>query len=248
VQTKWRAAKRAIGSSAGAPFAYEDKIEVPSPALESIPAKTERLRGILERWRRSEPTMQPFDKAVSLDARVASVHATCSGFIAAATVDEKAVLLSSNSSRVSTDLDSQIEACLACESDELETNAEDYQRVVDQIRAWFDRTLAAASAGVGGSRSRARKLLLHRIDAAIERAPPHIRIARSQVAARARKIATGEHGAAFEEELDLLARSLLPDHEWLAAVADLASWHTEERDPHSARLTIHAVLLLRETP
>ncbi|HEV7839460.1 MAG TPA: hypothetical protein VGO75_15435, partial [Gemmatimonadaceae bacterium] len=79
-------------------------------------------------------------------------------------------------------------------------------------------------------------------------APPHVRMARSRVAARARKIATRAHGAALEGELELLAHSPLPDHEWLAAVADLDLSNTRERDPNPATLTLHAVLLLRETP
>ena len=248
VQMKWRAAKRLIGSSARSPLADERKAETPISALESVPAKTERLRGILELWRRSQPALERFDNADFLVAPVASVRATCSGFIAALSIDEKPVLLCSISSRLSTELDSQIAACLACESEELETGPEDYQRVFNQIRGWFDHDLAAEAAGVGASRSRARKLLLQRINAAIESAPPHVRIARSRIAARARKIATSEHGAALEAELDLLARSLQPDHEWLAAVAGLGSLHTRERDTHPATLTIHAVLLLRETP
>ena len=248
VQQKWRAAKRAIGSSASAPFSDEGKTEAPTAPLESVPAKTEQLRGILERWRRSEPTGEPLGEAQSLGPRVASVRTTCSGFIAAVLVDEKPVLLSSLSSRVSTDLDSQIAACLACESDELKTDPADYQRVVSQIHAWFDHDLAAASAGVGVSRPRARKRVLNRIDATIERAPPHVRMSISRIAARARKIATSECGAALERELDLLAHSLQPDHEWLAAVADLGSRSTEERDTHPATLTLHAVLLLRERP
>jgi hypothetical protein len=148
---------------------------------------------------------------------------------------------------VSTDLECQIAACLLCEGDDLETDLEDYQRAVNRIHDWFDREIAAESAGVGVSRSRARKRLLNRIDATIERAPPHVRISRSRIAARARKIATGEHGAALEADLDLLAQSPLPDHEWLAAVAGLGSRHTKQRDRHPATLTIHAVLLLRGT-
>ena len=247
VREKWRVAKRAVGSSANAPFSDEGETEAPGAAVESLPAKTERLRRILERWRHLETSSERSDVAEPPGAFVASVHATSSGFIAAMTVDEKPVLLSSISSRVSTDLDSQIAACLLCDGDDLETDREDYERAIKRIHGWFDHELAAASAGVGGSTSRARKRLLNRIDAAIERAPPHVRISRCRIAARARKIATGEHGAALETDLDLLAHSPLPDHEWLTAVAGLGSKHTRQRDTHPKTLTIHAVLLLRET-
>jgi hypothetical protein len=73
-----------------------------------------------------------------------------------------------------------------------------------------------------------------------------VRISRSRDAARARSIAAGEHGAAFEAELDLLAHSLLPDDQLLAAVVALDSKRAEERGSHPARLTIHAVVLLTE--
>jgi len=248
VQRKWSAAKHAIGSTARPPFADARSAEIPTSVLDSVPEKTERLRGILESWRRSEPMVERIDGAESLDAPVASVQATHSGFVAALSVDDQPFLLSSISGRVSTDLDCQIAACLSCEGAELETEPEDYQGVVDQIRAWFHHDRAAESAGVGGSRPRARKRLLSRIDAAIESSPPHVRISRSRDAARARSIATGDHGTALEAELDLLANSLLPDGQLLAAVAALDSKRVEERGSHPARPTIHAVLMLRETP
>jgi superfamily II DNA or RNA helicase len=247
VQKKWSAAKHAIGSTARPPFA-DARTEMPISVLDSVPEKTERLRGILESWRRSEPIVEQIGAAASQDAHVASVQATHSGFVAALSVDNKPLLVSSLSNRVSTELDCQIAACLSCEGAELETESKDFQEVVDQIRAWFHHDRAAESAGVGGSRPRARKRLLSRIDAAIESSPPHVRISRSRDAARARIIATGEHGAALEAELDLLAHSLLPDDRLLAAVAALGSKRSEERGSHPARLAIHAVLLLRETP
>jgi hypothetical protein len=247
VQNKWRAAKRTIGSSASAPFADLRKGEASSSALESVPAKTERLRGILERWRNSEPTTECVADSESPVTSVASVRAPGSGFVGAVTVDEKPVLLVSTSNRISIDIESQIATCLLCEGYPVETDEENYRRAVNQIHAWFDYELAAASAGVGGSRSHVQRQLLNRIDTTIERAPPHVRISRSRIAARARKIATGEHGAALEADLDLLARSPLPDHEWLIAVAALESRHTEEHEINPATLTIQAVLLLRAT-
>ncbi len=248
VQTKWKTAKRAVGSSKSAPLEDQGMTEGWIPTFDSIPAKTEQLRGILERWRRSESTTQRFEYAAALPARVASVHATRSGFIAAVSVEDKPVLVTSISNRVSTDPDSQIAACLLDQGDDLETDAAEFQRVVNRIHTWFNHELAAASAGVGGSKSRARKRLVNRIDATIERAPPHIRTSRCRIAARARKVAISAHGAAVEAELDLLARSQLPDYEWLTAVAGLESRRSREQDSQPETLVIHAVLLLRDTP
>ena len=247
VQRKWWRAKRAIGSSDNGPFTDERETGASASALPTVPARTERLRGILETWRRLEPTAFCFDEAESPGTHVASMNATCSGFIAAVSIGEKAMLLAATSTRISTDLDAQIAACLACEGDEMVAARNEYQRAVKRICAWFNHQLAAASAGVGGSRSRVRKRLLNRIDATIERAPPHIRVSRLTVAARARKVATGDHGAAIEADLESLARSDLPDHEWLAAVAGLESRPANQQDIHPATLTIHAVLLLRDS-
>ena len=241
VQAKWGEAKRAIGSSASAPFAPRVDAEEENPVLESIPAKTERLRGILERWRR------PRCASELVDVSVASVRAQRRGFVAALSVEDKPLLLASVAGYVSEDLDSQIAACLICEGDDLETAPEDYEVAVNQIHAWFEHDLASASAGVAGSQSRARRVLLNRIESAIQSVPPHVRTRRSQIAARARDIATSQHGAAFESELRLLAHSPLPDHEWLEAVAGLAH-QAQQRVAHpTATLRIHALLLMRES-
>ncbi len=242
VQKKWGTAKRTIGSSANAPFALQVDTGEESSVLDSVPAKTERLRGILERWRRPHTTSEP------LDAYVASVHARRSGFVAAVSVEDRPLVLSSISGCVSADLDSQIAACLLCEGDELETDPEAYGIAINQIQSWFEHHLASASAGVADSQSRARKRLLSRIDSAIQNAPPHVRSTRSRVAARARKIATRQHGAALEAELESLAHSTLPDKEWLDAVAGLEPARpAREQVAHPATLKIHAMLMMRET-
>jgi hypothetical protein len=75
-----------------------------------------------------------------------------------------------------------------------------------------------------------RKRLVNRIDAAIENAPPHSRTQRLVRAAKARNVATAQHGAAIEAELDALARTPLSDDEWLAAIA-----HLESARPKSSR-------------
>jgi superfamily II DNA/RNA helicase len=241
VQRKWSKAKRAIGSSSNAPFEGEVDTRAASSRVESAPAKAQRLHVILERWRRLQPNSDCFD------AQVATVYAPADGFIAAVSVDDRPLLLASTSGCVSVNLDAQIEACLLCESDELRTNPDDYRDAVERIHSWLEQDLAASSAGVASSHSRVRRHFLQRIESAIRNAPPHLRTSRSQVAARARSIATSQRGAALEAELELLARSKLPDHELLMAVVALecgGQWgqRTANRAP---TLAIHAVLLLR---
>jgi superfamily II DNA or RNA helicase len=243
VQRKWSTGKRAIGSSANAPFAAGVEAEEESTVPENIPAKTERLRGILESWRSSDAESESFG------ASVASVHASRPGFVAAVSVGDTPLLLCSVSNCISAELDSLISACLPCEGDELETSPEDYEIAVNQIHAWFEHELASVSAGVAGSQSRARRQLLNRIDSAIQNAPPHVRAARSLVAARARNIVISQHGAARETELTLLAHSPLPDHEWLEALARLEPARPAKQRvaPLGATLKIHALLLMGPT-
>ncbi len=250
VRRKWDAAKRAIGSSAEAPFAGEGEAESQVVVPDSVPAKAERLRRILEGWRRAGIALQSLAAPTEpVDTYVTSVPAPCAGFVAAASVGNEPVLLTALSGAVSACLDSQIAACLLCDGDELKTDPGEYERSIEQVHAWFERHLASTAAGVEGSQSPPRKRLLARIDAAIENALPQVRISRSGIAARARRVATSHHGASLEAELDLLAHSTLPDHEWLDALVRLQSAHLDtKRDAHPAKLTIHALLLLCETP
>jgi len=243
VQGKWGVAKGAIGSSANAPFPLQVDTDGDSSVLESIPAKTERLRGILERWR------SPDSSSTSADPDTASVHASRSGFVASVSVGNKPLLLVAISGCPTTDLDSQIAACLICEGREIETGREDYEVAINQIHAWFEHELASVSAGVAGSQSRARKRLLNRIDSAIQRAPPHVRTTSSEAASRARSIATRQHGAALETELESLAQLPLSDLEWLEAVAKLEPARPGKKQiaHHTPRLEIHALLLLSAT-
>jgi superfamily II DNA or RNA helicase len=244
VQRKWSKAKRAIGSSSNAPFEDAGDTRAGCASLESAPAKAQRLRAILESWRRQQPDSD------CLDAQVATVHAPATGFIAAVSVNGGSLLLASLAADVSENLDAQIEACLLCDGAEVTTDTDDYRNAVDRIHAWIEHDLASASAGVAGSRSRVQRQLLQRIESAILNAPPHVRAARSLVAARARNIATSQHGAALEAELALLAQSPLPDHPWLEAVVGLKfDDRLGQPTPHLAQaVTIHAALLLRPRP
>jgi superfamily II DNA or RNA helicase len=243
VQAKWDEARRAIGSSTDAPFAAQLDRKTQSSTLESIPAKTERLRGILESWRRAYPASE------STDVFVAAVRAQRPGFVAAVSIRDEPLLLSSASGCVSADLDSQIAACLLCEGEELEADLEDCKAEVTQINRWFEHDLASRSAGVSGSHSLARKRLFNRIDSAIQGAPPHVRARRSLAAARAKDIVTSQRGAAFEAELEALARSPLADEEWLEAIASLETprTSTQRAAPPATCLKIRALLLLRPT-
>jgi superfamily II DNA or RNA helicase len=244
VQGKWASAKRVIGASSKPPFPAGPDAADESAAVDSVSSKTERLRAILESWRRHLGALD------STDACVASVAAPRSGFIAAVSVEGQPQLLTSTSGCVSADLDTQMVGCLLCEGVELSTDPAAYEVALSQIYSWFARELASTAAGVGDSHARERRRILSRLDGVIQGAPPHLRATRSRVAARARNVATSQHGAAVERELEALAESPLPDEEWLEAISALQSARTERPSVRAQQqgLQIHAVVLFRLAP
>jgi len=266
VRAKWNFARDALGAGSTAPFAdlqlAADRTVADS---ESVPARTERLRRLLERWVRDEEAANvrgpeteaavpisadevPCDEA-SEDACAATVAAREKGFVAAGYLDGLAVLLTSRSGRVCTDLEAQIESCSLVGRCEISTDPDDLTSALRAIQEWTDHRVASQSAGVENSTPTWRRRLLNRIDTAIQRAPPHLRAARSVVAARARDVTSMRQGAAVEDLLNSLASSHLPEEEWLHAVAALAAHQpTERADGASAALDgfrLHALLMFR---
>ena len=236
VQRKWEIARRVIGSAATPPFLDQAAIGSDS-GVESMTRKTERLREILYSWVRPHTSDD--------EPRIASVASTQQGFVAAVTVRGEPNLVVSFSGRVSTDLDSQIAACVVGCGIDVQTDIMECRSALRQIREWFKRDSALAIAGLGNSSVLRRKRLVTRIDAAIENAPPHSRTRRLTIAAKARRVATSQHSAATEAELESLGRASLSDDEWLAAVAHLDSARVNpsgERTQENG-LEIHGLLL-----
>ena len=255
VQRKWNAAKGAIGSSVAAPFAHRGHEHEHDERAVSVPEKTERLRTILESWRgpiASRPgysmTAREDESCRGAEISVASVGADQAGFVAAASADGKPIVIACLDDDVSTEVDSQIAAWLLANGEEVETDLIEYESAVAQIQRWFDNESATAIAGIASSGPLNRKRLLNRIDAIVESAPPHLRTSRSALAASVRRIATAQHGAAIEKELESLAHSPLPDDEWLHAIATLQSATTRGSELRSElqSLQIHALILLNQ--
>jgi superfamily II DNA or RNA helicase len=254
VQRKWTIARSSVGTSQPDPLAEAAPVENGASAsdsfVESLPAKTERLRAILQNWIAG-------DGADSCDAIVATVDASSSGFVAAISLREAEhsstssfggpQLLVGIANRVSTDIDAQIEACRCAGINEIPTDTTDAEHAVRAIESWCTHESASAAAGVGASRFVRRKQITSRIDSAIQNAPPHLRSARSTIAARARKVATTQQCAAVEQELDSLLRSDLPADEWLRAIATLNLAQPPNRDAKSsdATVSVRALLLMR---
>jgi superfamily II DNA or RNA helicase len=245
IQSKWRLARSAVGTSARnpafRPVPAGDASE-PDNLSTSTPDKAERLRTILESW------ISPENEAPSDEANeftlIASVDADAPGFVAAVSAQGNRHLLIGLADRITTDLAAQIEVCGEFGSTEIATDPASAQRAMEMIHDWLTSEMASAAAGLGASNALRRRQITSRIDALIESAPPHLRTSRLIAAARARAVATTSQCAAVEHELEALLASDLPPDEWLRAIADLESnagrLNASSADPPK----IHAILIL----
>lgn len=254
VQRKWSLARTSVGTSQPDPLEATLRVARRAPSDlrdESIPAKTESLRSILQHCVRSD------DVADDTDTIVATVSAPRSGFIAAISRDNnergsdpyfgRPQLLVAFADKPSTDIDVQIEACLFAGLDELPTDATDVESATCAIEDWYRREGASAAAGVDGSSALRRRQITNRIDSAMQSAPPHLRSARSLIASRARRVATTQQCVDVERELDSLLHSDLQGEEWLKAIAALDLTPTAHRRVASpvGTMRVHALLLMR---
>jgi hypothetical protein len=262
VRRKWAVARNEVGTSVPNPLpehahaatgrADSSCIDGGTSEGESLPLKTERLRSILRSWLTGDSVAPPespgnqlsgdHDDAVS----VATVRSPSAGFIASVSMDERPRLIVCVAGEVSADLDDQIAVCSITAPDELPTDPAAVERGVTAILTWCAQRSASAAAGVGVSSAVRRKEITKRIDSAIQRVPPHLRSARSAIAARARRVATTQQCASVEMELASLVNSDLPAEEWLNAIAalDSASVNPPQTLP-SQPPKIQALLLLR---
>ena len=239
VQRKWDIARRAVGSANSPPFPDQSSVEV-CGAAESVASRTERLRAILDAWRR------PIAQLHSDDVWVASVSSPRSGFVAVVTVDGKLRLVVRLSGKLSSDLESQIIACGLGNGIDVQTNRSDCDAAMQHLSEWADCEAASVLAGLGDSSALRRRRLVNRIDAAIESAPPQSRRRRLTIAAKARRAAAAQQSAAIEAELESLAAAPLSDDEWLAAVAKLEPSQRASVNPpkNTHGIGIHALLIL----
>lgn len=261
VRRKWAVARTAVGASAPNPLPEQvnrlgqrDDSSSADDAIsdrESPPLKAERLRAILQGWLAPESVVpsESLELAADRDDEVivATVRSSCAGFVAAALVAEGPRLIVGFAEEVSASVDDQIAVCSITSTDEVPTDPTAVERAILAIRIWCAQQSASAAAGVGASSAVRRKEITKRIDLAIQRVPPHLRSARSAVAARARRVATTQQCASIELELASLLNSDLPADEWLNAIAALESASTTPIQTGLAAQPpkIQALLLLR---
>lgn len=267
VRRKWAAARASVGTSALNPLPDQadsvmgraDSNDIDggtsqgeTSSHESLPFKTERLRLILQSWLTSESAVPPESPSSQSTGDnpdgviAATVRSSSVGFISAVFLDGEPQLIVGAPGKVSADLDDQIAVCSLTSTDELPTDPAAVERAIGVIQTWCAQHSASTAAGVGASSAVRRKEITKRIDSAIQRAPPHLRSARSALAARARRVATTQQCASIEMELASLLNSNLPADEWLNAIAALGSASTSPAQTvRNQPPRIQALLLLR---
>ncbi|MEX2109010.1 MAG: DEAD/DEAH box helicase [Gemmatimonadaceae bacterium] len=238
VATKWNVARRLVGANAVAPLASHTHID---RAPSSLPARAERLRGILAQWAIGESTCFARDERI----HVAAVKASEGGFIAAGYLGDTPLLLTCRGETLSIDLDAQIAVCPLGEGEPVQVDRAEYDRACRAIQEWADCSEASVSAGAAVAPPAGRKRLLNRIDAALYDVPPHVRASRAAVAATARMVASDSHGAAIEQELETLTHSPMPDDDWLNTLASLSVRPKNPQKADGLGFHLRALLLLR---
>ena len=233
VQSKWTVAHVNVGSSGIAPLPNQP-VEIQS---QSPPTKVERLRTLLESWRRFVSPVADSTVPVGIAA------SDTSAFIAAVSIDGTPQLLAGIDGKVSTEIDDQLDACSRREFSHAVADPEEMPAALETIQQWITSQRAAKTAGVDGSTARDRRQIAARLDSLIESAPPHLRKTRMSLAARARKVVTAPQCSAVERELRGLLAADLPDDEWLAAIATIDTRQATSTNS-GASTEIHAVLIL----
>lgn len=215
VSLKHDVARKHVGASRVGPLATEgDAAAMPS----SIPSQAEELRAILCRWLDADSNNDSPGRRICVGA----VTAGRMGLIAAGYHAGTPLLLACLSSVPATDLQAQIASCLLAEGADALVDRADYEEALRAVKDWAERYQASENAGAIAAAPVGRQRLLRRIDAALQRAPPHLRASRARAVSAARQIASAPHGVAVEEDLEALAASTLPDDEWLGALASVA--------------------------
>ncbi len=212
VSLKFDMAHRLVGAGRFSPLA-EDAGQ--TLFRSSLPSHVEELRTILGRWLDMDSKSSVNDGHL----RVGAVAAGQTGFIAAGRFGGAPVLLTCLSGILSMDLEAQIASCRVAAGPNSLAADGDYEAALRVVHDWAEHQQASEYAGAATSAPTRRQRLLRRIDAAMQRAPPHLRASRARAVAVARQIASSPHGVAVEEALEELAASTLPDAEWLSALA-----------------------------
>ncbi|HEY5218647.1 MAG TPA: DEAD/DEAH box helicase [Gemmatimonadaceae bacterium] len=178
---------------------------------------------------------------------VAAVRATRAGFLAVVGREGRVELLANPGSRVTAELKTVLDLARCAAGPDERVDAARAEAALEQLIARLDErasldVLDLPSAGA----ARARRRVLHRIDAIASHSPRHLRTRYVPLAREARRVVTSTLGAGAESVLRELADARMSDDAWLHAVRTFADLHARD-GPVNAPCVVRALLLLVPT-
>ena len=239
LRDKLAAAARAVGVRGTIMPALFSGVPFHVPPPQRVSACLDRL---LEGWLRDRSAGEPADGPC-----VAAVYAATGGWLALVERQGRAELVADVGHDASDAPEAVLGAARLGEGTEAPVETPAVQAAIRRITAWVEEgeALGVLDLASGGA-ARARRRLLHRIDAIASRSPRHLRARQMPLAHDARRVATATFGAGAERVLEALADARMPDDAWLTAVRTFAELHVRDIH-HGTPPVVRALLLLVPT-
>lgn len=196
------------------------------------------VTALLSGWRRSDCL------ATAGESIVAAVHAERGGMLALLTRPGRSELVADLGHGVSDALDVVLEAAGRAGGPDVLVAEAAVDAALSRLARWVrDRESLAVVELASSGPARARRRLLHRIDAIASGSPRHLRGHYVPLARAARRAAMTTFGAGAERVLRELAEARMPDNAWLNAVRTFADLHARD-DPEGMPSAIAVLILL----
>ncbi|HVB32252.1 MAG TPA: DEAD/DEAH box helicase [Gemmatimonadaceae bacterium] len=195
------------------------------------------VTALLDGWR------SPDRAATAAAPIVAAVRAERGGMLALLTRPGRVELVADLGRGVSDALDQVLDAAGRAAGPDVPVADAAVDAALARVADWLrDRDSLAVVELASTGPARARRRLLHRIDAIASGSPRHLRGRYLPLARAARRAATSTFGAGAERVLRELAEARMPDDAWLNAVRTFADLHA--RDDADGTPSAIAVLIV----
>jgi Helicase conserved C-terminal domain len=221
LETRFRAKLAAAARTVGIrgtimPRLFPHDAPAPRPAVQT----DSEIAMHLARWPRAA------SKPAAGAPLAAAVRGPRPGFLALIETDGRADLVADLGRGVTDRRDTLVEALRLADGTDAPLAPSDAEAVLAAIGSWrASRDCLDVIDLAAGSAARARRRLLHRIDAIAARSPRHLRSRYVPLARDARRVASATIGAGAELVLEELAEARMPDEAWLRAVGMFAELH-----------------------
>lgn len=191
-------------------------------------------------WRADAP-------ATNGDVLVAAARAQRAGLLAIVARGDHVELVADAGRGLTDARDAVLDTARLAAGPDVPLDARCVESALARIAAWLEEreSMGVFDLACGGA-ARARRRLLHRIDAIASRSPRHLRGRYLPLARDARRAATSTFGTGAERVLQELAAARMPDEAWLSAVRTFAGLHARDATGHAPPV-VRALLLLVPT-